>query len=300
MKVLIVGNKGQLGWALERQATINGISTEGADLPELDMTNQEAVKRLVGKDRFSVVVNAAAYTAVDKAESDVDTAFAVNRDGAAYLAEACRENNIPLIHISTDYVFNGTSTVPYKPEDPIDPLGVYGRSKAEGETAIREILPQHVIIRTAWLYGIHGNNFVKTMIRLAKERTELRVVNDQRGCPTFAGDLAEAIMDIIDRYTNEGALNWGTYHYCNSGETTWYVFAEKAIALSSEYEKMAMDKITPISTDEYPTPAPRPAFSALDCNSISSIFGVSIYTWEESLIKMIRCLYAEPANFNQS
>lgn len=291
MKVLIIGNKGQLGWAIERQAAIEGIATEGVDLPELDLTSWEDVKQLIGKERFAAIVNAAAYTAVDKAESDVDTAFAVNRDGVAHLADACRENGIPLIHISTDYVFDGTNTVPYKPEDPINPLGVYGRSKAEGEEALRARLPNHIIIRTSWLYGVHGNNFVKTMIRLAKERKEMRVVDDQKGCPTFAGDLASAILKILEMLNEGQELKWGTYHYCNAGITSWYSFAKKAIELAAENEDFLVDRIVPIASASYPTPAPRPTFSALDNNSFTSSFGVDMFSWEESLSRMIKSLY---------
>lgn len=291
MKVLIVGNKGQLGWALERQGLVKGVSIQGADLPEFDLTNREAVRSLVCSEPFSVVVNAAAYTAVDKAESDIDTAFAVNKDGAAHLADACHENSIPLIHISTEYVFDGKGSVPYKPNDPIDPLGVYGLSKAEGEKEINERLPHHLIIRTSWLYGTHGHNFIKTMLRLAKEKKELRVVDDQNGCPTFAGDLAEAIMTIIERLTNDEDLKWGTYHYCNSGITSWYLLTRKAIAIASKYDNFIVENISPIKTFEFPTPAPRPAFSALDSTSFARVFGVKLSPWETSLEKMIKKLY---------
>lgn len=292
MSVLIIGNRGQLGWALEREATTKGIVTHGVDLPELDLTSRGAVHQLVGEgERFSAVVNAAAYTAVDKAESDIDTAFAVNRDGVANLAEACREKTIPLIHISTDYVFNGKSKVPYKAEDPIDPLGVYGRSKAEGEKEIRKRLAHHLIIRTSWLYGIHGHNFIKTMIRLAKERKELRVVDDQKGCPTFAGDLAAVILKIVASLKHNQNQAWGTYHYCNIGITSWYQLAKKSIELASQYEKFILERIVPIATSDYPTPAPRPNFSALDCKSFVSNFGIEICPWEKSLEEMIKFLY---------
>lgn len=292
MPVLIIGNRGQLGRALEHEAAAKGIITRGADLPELDLTNREAVHRIVGGgDRFSAVVNAAAYTAVDKAESDIDTAFAVNRDGAAHLADACRDKAIPLIHISTDYVFNGKSKVPYKAEDPIDPLGVYGRSKADGENEVRRRITQHIIIRTSWLYGIHGNNFVKTMLRLAKEKKILRVVDDQKGCPTFADDLAGAIVKLIELLKSHHHLKWGIYHYCNTGITSWYSFAKKAIELASEYETLMVERVVPITTADYPTPAPRPVFSALDCGSLETNFGIEINSWETSLKKMIAFLY---------
>jgi dTDP-4-dehydrorhamnose reductase len=188
-------------------------------------------------------------------------------------------------------VFDGKGDIPYKTDDPINPLGIYGLSKAEGENEVRETLPQHVIVRTSWLYGTHGANFVKTMIRLAKERKELRVVNDQKGCPTFAGDLADAVIKIVESINDGQEMKWGTYHYCNKGVTSWYHFAKKTIELASEYENLALEKIVPIPTTEYPTPAPRPAFSALDCSSFESAFGVEMRPWEESLKKMIRQLY---------
>lgn len=292
MTVLIVGNRGQLGWALERQANAKGIANHGTDLPELDITNRESVFQIVGSGRYSAIVNTAAYTAVDKAENDIDTAFAVNRDGAANLADACRDKSIPLIHISTDYVFNGKSKIPYKADDPIDPLGVYGRSKAAGEDEVRKRTPKLIIVRTSWLYGIHGNNFVKTMIRLAKEKKELRVVDDQSGCPTFASDLANAITKLLDLVKSGHDLKWGTYHFCNSGITSWYSFAKKAIEFASGYEKLGVEKILPIKTIDYPTLAPRPAFSALDCKCFSNAFSVEMCHWEDSLSKMIMALYA--------
>ncbi len=291
MTILIVGNKGQLGWALEQQAAARGVDVFGVDLPELDLTDRDAVYQLVSREPYSAVVNAAAYTAVDKAESNIETAFAVNRDGVAHLAGACLENSIPLIHISTDYVFNGKSDVPYKPDDRTVPLGVYGRSKAEGENEVKRQLPLHIIIRTSWLYGAHGNNFVKTMLRLSKEKKELRVVEDQRGCPTFAGDLADAIIKIVEMIKYGQELKWGTYHYCNTGVTSWYDFAQKVIELATEHEKLAVEKIVPIPTSDYPTPAPRPAFSALDCSSFGAAFGVEMHPWEESLGRMISRLY---------
>ncbi|BBO73017.1 NAD(P)-dependent oxidoreductase [Desulfosarcina widdelii] len=291
MTILIIGNKGQLGWALERSAENHDIKTVGVDLPELDMTHAEALNQLVGRKRWAAVVNAAAYTAVDKAECDVDTAFAVNRDGVAHLADACREHDLPLIHISTDYVFNGRATSPYTPDDPIDPLGIYGQSKAAGEKALRERLDRHVIIRTSWLYGIHGNNFVKTMLRLARERKELRVVFDQYGCPTYAGDLADAILQITKPCMKNQDLPWGTFHYCNKGIISWHRLARQTIQSASRYEKFQVETIVPITTEEYPTPAPRPAYSALDCTGFTESFGIEMVDWKDSLDLMVDGLY---------
>ncbi|WP_319525773.1 dTDP-4-dehydrorhamnose reductase [uncultured Desulfosarcina sp.] len=291
MTVLIIGNKGQLGWALERCAESHDIETVGVDLPELDMTHAKALDQLVARERWTAVVNAAAYTAVDKAESDAATAFAVNRDGVAHLADACGEHDLPLIHISTDYVFNGTATSPYQPDDPIDPLGVYGQSKAAGEKVLRERLDRHLIIRTSWLYGIHGNNFVKTILRLARERKELRVVADQYGCPTYAGDLAEAIIKIVKQWLRNKELSYGTVHYCNRGVVSWHQLAQQAIQSASRYEKFQVETIVPITTEEYPTPTPRPAYSALDCTRFTESFGIKTVDWKGSLDRMVDGLY---------
>lgn len=292
MTVLIIGKTGQLGQALVRRAATTAISIRAVGSSELDLSRSEAVHRMVNQGRYAAVVNAAAYTAVDKAESDVDAAFAVNRDGVAHLAEACRSSRIPLIHISTDYVFNGKSGRPYQPDDPIDPLGVYGHSKAAGEKQVRERLDEHIILRTSWLYGVGGHNFVKTILRLARERKEIRVVDDQKGCPTFADDLADAIIRLIVRFTDGRQMAWGTYHYCNAGVISWYRLAGSAIALASRHEHLVVEKVLPITTAEYPTVAPRPAYSALECSSFTLAFDIEMLPWEASLAKMVDALYA--------
>jgi dTDP-4-dehydrorhamnose reductase len=291
MTVLLIGNNGQLGWALERRAKMAGSPAIGMDLPDLDITSAQAIAKVVSRRPYAMVVNAAAYTAVDKAENDAETAFSVNRDGVAHLADACRKNEIPLVHISTDYVFDGKGDVPYKASDPIAPLGVYGKSKAAGEAEVRERLKRHIIIRTSWLYGVHGNNFVKTMIRLARERKDLRVVDDQKGCPTYAEDLADAIVKIIEQFNHIGDAAWGTYHYCNAGVTTWYQLACKTIDLASTYEKFLVEKIVPVTTADYPTPAPRPSYSVLDCSSFTADFDIGTLPWEASLDAMISLFY---------
>ena len=215
--------------------------------------------------RLSSVINAAAYTAVDRAESGSEAAFAVNREGPAHLADRCRKRGIPLIHVSTDYVFDGEKGKPYVEEDPIAPLGVYGKSKAAGEAEVRQRLPEHIIVRTAWLVGVHGHNFVKNMLRLGRERETLKVVSDQQGCPTFAADLADAILVMAKQAEIRKLVPWGTYHYCGRGETTWHGFAEAIFEIAGQYEKFALKNLLPISTAEYPTPVKRPANSVLDC-----------------------------------
>ncbi len=294
MKVLIAGHRGQLGIDLMLCATQRGIDVIGADLPDHDITAMASVDRLFA-DAGSVdaVINAAAYTAVDRAESDSDrqAAYAVNRDGAAHLALACNQRKIPLIHISTDYVFGGLQTRPYRPADPIDPRGVYAQSKAAGEEAVRRHLDQHVIVRISWLFGVHGNNFVKTMLRLGRERETIRVVDDQIGSPTYAGDLAQALLSVAEQI-HGGLARWGTYHYCNQGALTWYAFTRKILALARIHEKLAVQNVVSILTANFPTPAPRPHYSVLDCSSFDQAFGIPRRSWDAALKEMLGTLYS--------
>lgn len=293
MKVLIVGSNGQLGHDLMHQTQARGWTAEGVDLPDLDITDPDSVARtFVHSGAVDVVINSAAYTAVDAAEKESLTAFAVNRDGVGILARACHQRQWPLIHVSTDYVFDGMKTSPYLPTDPISPVGVYGRSKAEGEGVLRQNLTRHVIVRTSWLFGLHGPNFVKTMLRLGRERDTLRVVDDQVGCPTYAGDLAAALLDIA-AYTRQNDDAWGTYHFCNEVAVTWYAFTRRILALARAYEPLAVNEIVPILTIHYPTPARRPPYSVLDCESLEARFGISRRPWEKALREMLARMYAE-------
>ena len=287
MKILAIGSNGQLGWELCTRGKNHGFDITPLDIPEFDITDHAVVKKAVKQPDISLVINASAYTAVDKAESEPELAFAINRNGPAYLASSCAEAGIPLIHISTDYVFDGTKEGPYLETDPVSPLGVYGKSKAEGEAKVRDILKEHIIIRTAWLYGIHGNNFVKTMLRLGKEKETLRVVADQYGCPTCAADLAEAILTIAGQIKERHDIHWGTYHYCAEGKTTWHGFAEKIFELARQYDSFSIKKVEPIATAEYPTPAKRPLNSVMDCSMLTKNFGVSPAQWHESLLSMV-------------
>ncbi|MEZ4526945.1 MAG: dTDP-4-dehydrorhamnose reductase [Desulfobacterales bacterium] len=285
MNILIVGSKGQLGWELMRQGA--DFTLLGLDLPELDITRPESIAECAKDFRPDLLINAAAYTNVDKSESDTQTAFAVNKDGAANLADFCKTAKIPLIHISTDFVFDGKKTSPYLESDPVSPLGVYGKSKAEGEEEVRNRRKEHIIVRTAWLYGVHGHNFVKTMIRLGQEREKLGVVADQHGCPTCAADLAEALLRIAQQIGSGKNVSWGTYHYCGKGITSWHGFTEKIIETARQYFPMRTKQVNAITTDQYPTPAQRPAYSALDCTRIQANFGVETKDWKESLKKTI-------------
>jgi dTDP-4-dehydrorhamnose reductase len=285
--LIIIGSNGQLGWELVRQSRIQGLEAQGLDCPGIDIAIDGSARSCLEPLPAEIIVNAAAYTAVDRAESEPDRAFAVNRTGVRNLALYCRERQIPMIHISTDYVFDGSKKGAYLEEDPVAPVGVYGRSKEAGERELRGILENHVILRTAWLYGTHGRNFVKTIVEQAREREVLRVVADQWGCPTYAADLADAVLQIARRYMAGEVIPWGTYHYCGAGATTWHGFAEAIIALAQEHEKLKVKEIVPLTTAEYPTPARRPANSVLDCSKIERCFGIRPRLWRESLAEMM-------------
>jgi dTDP-4-dehydrorhamnose reductase len=261
---------------------------QGFDLPELDITKSKEVLTCLNTTKPDVVINCAAYTAVDKAESEPAVTFAVNRDGSSNLAKTCRRLDIPLVHLSTDYVFDGRGQRPYREDDPANPLSVYGRSKWEGEEAIRARLPKHIIVRTSWLYGIHGKNFAKTILRLAKEQKELRVVSDQYGCPTWTGDLADALVAMAGQiHENPIPIPWGTYHFCGNGFTTWYDFAKAILKQGRLFENLRAVPVVPITTANYPTPAQRPKWSVLDCSKIKRAFNVQQRPWEEGLEAML-------------
>ncbi len=283
MKLLVIGAGGQLGSALTRESRRAGFFTAAADMPEFDITDPAAVRRLVAGVDPDLAVNAAAYTAVDAAEDHPETAFAVNRDGPGHLAGVCAAAGIPLVHISTDYVFDGTGSRPYDEGDPVSPLGVYGRSKAEGEDAVRTRLAEHLILRTSWLFGAAGNNFVKTMLRLGGQETTVRVVADQVGCPTSAEDLAGAVVRLASRVSSGTDPGWGTYHFCNRGATTWHGFAEAIFALARGRCPLRVTTVSPITTAEFAAAAPRPAYSVLSCERIARRFDIVPRPWQAAL-----------------
>ena len=263
--VLVIGCRGQVGRELMAARPRAGISRIGLGHGDLDLADRDAVRRVIDRCRPALIVNAAGYTAVDQAESEPEAAFAVNADGPAHLAEAAATAGSLLVHLSTDYVFDGGKVGAYTEDDPVRPLGVYGASKAAGEQAVRGRLQRHVILRTSWVFGTHGTNFVKTMLRLGRERDRLHVVADQRGCPTGAVDIADAILAIahqllIDR---RGDVS-GTYHFAGLGSTTWYQFAEAIFERAAPFWGRRPE-VVPISSADYPTPARRPAASVLDC-----------------------------------
>src|SRR3569833_2819031 len=285
-RILVTGANGQVGWELMRRADKFGVTALGTDSKTLDITDPHAVAAMIQPGAFDVVVNAAAYTAVDKAESEPEKAYAVNRDGAAYLAQACAKAGIPLIHISTDYVFDGTKQGAYVEDDPINPIYVYGASKAAGEQAVRDRGDRHIILLTSWVYGVHGHNFVKTILRLAKERDEQRVVADQWGSPTAAGDIAEVILRLVSGMSSGEVKTLGTYHYFGAEKTTWHEFAE-AIFAAAEYHVGRKVPVRPILTQDYPPPAKRPVNSVLSCIMLRVDFGIGPWPWRDALKEVI-------------
>ena len=280
MVVLVTGANGQLGQAIQHIAksylNLNFVFCNSTDL---DISNKENCQAAFHKIKPNFCINAAAYTAVDKAESEQDKAELINVIGAKNLAETCNEFDAKLIHISTDFVFDGSNYKPYSETDIPNPKGVYGQTKLDGEKAIQAVFSKYYIIRTSWVYSQFGNNFMKTMLRLASERTSLSVVNDQMGTPTNAVDLAEALVQIILNNNQQPTANhFGTYHFSNEGQCSWYDFAKKIF----EINNVSID-LSAIPTEQFPTPAERPKYSVLDKSKIKSTFGLPIKTWEESL-----------------
>jgi dTDP-4-dehydrorhamnose reductase len=287
MTILVTGAGGQVGQELVMRAGQRVLV--GLKRSQLDITDPRAVAAALSAHRVRLVINAAAWTAVDRAESEPDACWSINRDGPAVLAAACAARAVPLLHMSTDYVFDGRSASPYDEASATAPLGVYGRSKWAGEQAIRDALPdRHVILRVAWVFGAHGGNFVRTMLRLGQTRETLSVVADQYGAPTHVGAVAAALLSIADRYDVQTALPWGTYHLSGSPVITWHGFAESIFAEACAAGLLARAPLVhPIPTKAYPLPAARPTNSALDCALIRARFGIEPTPWIAGLREVL-------------
>lgn len=294
MRILVCGASGQVGHELVDRAAGYGLDVLGMTREQLDITDSRRVAELVTRYTPGLIINAAAYTHVDNAETQAEQAYAVNRDGVATLAEAARQAEIPLLHISTDYVFSGEAREAYRETDPVAPTGVYGASKRAGEEAIEAILDRHLIVRTSWVYGVHGHNFVKTMLRLGQQRDALSVVADQFGCPTQAGSLADALLQLARRYAREGTLAWGLYHYSGQPSCSWFDFAEEIFRQAAARGLLAKTpQVSAITTAQYPTPARRPAWSVLDCTKFEQAFAIAPRDWREDLARMLDTLAAQ-------
>lgn len=283
-QILVTGSNGQLGSDLCRLLAGKPWSVIPATSKDLDITDQAQVEAFFAGNKIDLVINTAAHTAVDKAESEEDASFKVNALGPELLGKACAANGGALIHISTDYVFDGEKPAPYVETDDTNPVNVYGRSKEAGERALREALDHHIILRTAWVFGAHGHNFVKTMLRLAADRDELTIVADQQGNPTAAADLASCIVALSDKILSGGVGNdqWGTYHCVNQESVSWADFAE-AIVAYAEGQTGRRPSVRPITTADYPTPAKRPQNSRLDCSKLQDAFGIEMPHWRQTL-----------------
>lgn len=288
MNILITGCKGQLGTELQKiAASDTSHQWLFTDVDTLDICDKAAVEKCFETNRIEACINCAAYTAVDKAEDEPELATLINSFAPKVLADTCKRHNALLIHISTDYVFGGEANEPYKVDDPINPQSIYGSTKAEGEHLIRESCCNYMIVRTAWLYSSVGKNFVKTMLMLGDTKEEINVVADQKGCPTWAHDLAVALMVLLNKNGKKEVHE--TFHFTNEGQTTWYDFAVAIMEIGGK-----TCKVNPITTDQYPTKAKRPAYSVLDLSKIKEYAGIEIPDWRESLEKCIEELKQSP------
>jgi dTDP-4-dehydrorhamnose reductase len=284
--VLVIGETGQVARALARIGRVGSHPVRCLGRSTLDATDPASLIAALATTEPVAVVNAAAYTAVDKAESEPDAAAKLNADLPGQLAHWCADRGLPLVHLSTDYVFDGQADRPYREDDPMAPLGVYGVTKAEGEARVAAAGGPHLVLRTAWVWSEDGHNFAKTMLRLARERPEVRVVADQRGSPTYAGDLAEAMVRLLERGLAEpAAMAWGTYHVTGAGETTWHGFAA-AIFAAAEAAGHPAPRLAAITTADYPTPARRPAYSVLDTTRLAAL-GVRMPDWQKAVRRVV-------------
>lgn len=286
--ILITGAHGQLGSEILAIKNKFPFRIIGTDVSDFDITDTAQVEEIIERYNPQVIVNCAAYTAVDKAESDSQRAKILNSDAPGKIAKTAIKKGCKFIHISTDYVFDGEGTKPYTENERLNPQSVYGKTKLAGEQNVLSSNADSIIIRTSWLYSVYGNNFVKTMLRLGAERESIGVVSDQVGCPTNAADLALFILKIVQKFQNENYWKPGIYHYSNNGVCSWYEFATEIMNLA----KLSC-KVNPISTEEYPLPAPRPKYSVLSMEKTIKVFGINIPEWKESLAKCVSILSAE-------
>jgi dTDP-4-dehydrorhamnose reductase len=285
MRTVIIGTSGQLALELRRGARSDSLALAPAH--KVDVSDAASLEPWLDAQAPGLVLNASAYTAVDKAESERERAFAINAEGPATLARWCERHGAALVHVSTDYVFDGSKPGGYRVDDATGPLNVYGASKLAGEQHVRRELARHLILRTSWVFSAHGQNFVKTMLRLARERDELRVVADQFGRPTPAAELARVILELAERFAAGEALAWGTYHVAGAGSCNWHAFAEAIVAEQAELTARR-PRVVPITTQDYPLPAPRPQSSILDTTSFEAAFGIELRPWQGGLRDVVR------------
>ncbi|MDQ8039790.1 MAG: dTDP-4-dehydrorhamnose reductase [Rickettsiella sp.] len=287
MKVLLLGANSQIGQEIRELAYKFKVHMYACTRQQLDITQSSCVRRYFAAIKPHYVINTAAYTAVAKAEIEKEAAFSTNAIGARNLAEAAKQFDIPLLHISTDYVFDGRKKLAYVEEDLPNPLSVYGMSKLAGEFFIRQIWPKHIILRVSWVFGSYGNNFVKNILRLAQEKTELQVICDQIGSPSYAGDIAETVLNLV-KLIQEGCQMWGTYHFTGSPVTTWYRFAQIIVKNAKKTYNLSTKEIIPIFSSEFPTEVTRPHNSQLNCTKVKKKFNITQKNWHIGLMKLIK------------
>jgi dTDP-4-dehydrorhamnose reductase len=295
MRVLVTGAQGQVGYELLQRAP-DGFTVFGYGSQDLDISKAEQVRTVFEAVKPELVINAAAYTAVDKAETDFERAYAVNSDGVGLLAAAAEKLSIPLLHISTDYVFSGDGEKPYTTDDITKPTGVYGLSKLAGEAQLLEQCSRHLVLRTSWVFGAHGNNFVKTMLRLGGDRDILSVVADQHGGPTSAGSIADTLWALASIFQREGRLGWGVYHYSGVPACSWHDFASEIFTQAVSLGLLEKSpEVKAITTADYPTPAKRPAWSVLDCERLVDVHGLLPKSWAQELRAVLQQLGQRPS-----
>ena len=298
MKILVTGKNGQVGFELMRSLAPLG-TVVGIDIDECDLQDILAIERLLDKVQPELIVNPAAYTAVDKAESEPALAHSINAKAPEVMAQYAGRHNIPIIHYSTDYVFDGLKEGEYLETDEVNPQSVYGKTKALGEAAVRNNAPKHIILRTSWVFGSHGGNFLKTILKLAQERDKLSIVSDQVGSPTSAALLADVTAEIVKQLFEPGAVQkYGTYHLVSEGETSWHGYAQMVVAIANALKvktKISSDAIQPIKTADYPLPAPRPANSRLDTTKIKNVFMLTLPSWQDGVEKVVLGLINQKA-----
>lgn len=280
MRILVTGAQGQVGSALAQLGAEQELDLIALGRSDLDVTDAKAIADAFVRYTPDILINAAAYTAVDKAESEPGLAYSINETAVALLADACAQAQIPMLHISTDYVFDGSKEGLYTEEDPVNPLSVYAKSKEAGERGLRERVKNHIILRTSWVFGVQGNNFVKTMVRLAKERDCITVVADQFGGPSSARGIAQTLLAIVAQFQKSDEICWGTYHYCQKPYLSWHEFAKTIIKRANEIGVLDHPvEVTPISSSEFPTPVSRPANSRLNVEKLYSMFNLTTSSW---------------------
>ena len=291
--ILIFGHSGQIATELAIASWTPGTDIHCLGRGDLDLrlTSADEIAAVLHRFTPSLVINAAAYTAVDRAESAPDTAYALNATAPGLIAQGCAHAAIPLIHISTDYVFDGAKNAPYVETDPVNPVSVYGMSKEAGEQAVRAATHRHIILRTAWVYSSHGRNFVTNMLRLGKTHQELPIVDDQIGSPTSAAQIACALTTIAHKLLTQAAPNFGTYHFCAAGQTSWHGLATAIFDKARREGRQAPNRIIPIPTSAYPTPARRPLNSRLSCKKLAADFGLNAQSWQTGLDACLEALF---------